>query len=222
MKIKKRPGDSGISYRLRFPEDELRQSWLPMLLDAYAIIDRGINLATKREEKRRNVTLACKKGCDHCCHTHQDIPLYPLEMVGIYWFVIEKIMPPEREILKVQLLNYENGAPCPFLIKGTCAIHFLRPVSCRQFNVFNKPCGKDEDPYYTRREDVLTPLQEYTDQAFFTMLPFYGITTREDRLKAIRENIIHLQVCNLKSCDWKSLGRRIEDPDKGAVHVTKG
>jgi Fe-S-cluster containining protein len=222
MMIRKRPADTDGSYRLRFPEDEQRHSWLPMLLDAYAIIDCGITLAIKREERRRNVTLACRKGCDHCCHTHKDIPLFPLEMVGIYWFGIEKPGPPVREILMVQLLKYERGACCPFLIQGACAIHPVRPVSCRQFNVFNRPCGKGEDPYYTRREDVLTPPREYTERAFSVMLPFYGITGREDRLRAIRENVIHSQVSNLKSCDWKGLGKRMESFDTGAVYVAEG
>ncbi|MBS1114086.1 MAG: hypothetical protein H6Q92_1849, partial [Nitrospirae bacterium] len=40
---------------------------------------------------------------------------------------------------------------------------------CRQFNVFGSPCAEGEDPYYTRREDVLLPIKQYTDRAFFDL-----------------------------------------------------
>lgn len=202
--------------RLHFPEDEAKLPWLPMLLDAYAVIDKGVALAIGREEKKRKVRLACAEGCDRCCHTHKDIPLYPLEVVGIYWFAIEKMGRSLREILKRQLSSYTQGDACPFLVNRSCSIHPLRPVACRQFNVFNKPCEKDEDPYYARRGDVLTPLQEYTNEAFFIMLPFYGFTSKADRMRAIKNKLIHTQVSNLKSCNWKVLSRRMDDFDARA------
>ena len=51
-----------------------------MLLDAYAIIDKGIAVAIKEYEEKSTARLACKKGCAHCCSTHKDIPVYPLEL----------------------------------------------------------------------------------------------------------------------------------------------
>jgi len=38
--------------RLSFPDDESRQAWLPLLLEACAIVDAGINEAIRREEKQ--------------------------------------------------------------------------------------------------------------------------------------------------------------------------
>ncbi len=199
--------------RLHFPDDESKFGWLPMLLDAYAIIDRGVAAAITREEKRQNTKVACKKGCSSCCHTHKDIPMYPLELVGVYWFVIEKTVQPLRAVLKKQLLSFEKGGPCPFLTDDSCSIHPLRPVACRQFNVFRKPCEKDEDPFFTRRDDVLTPIQEYVDQAFTIMLPFYGITNEADKVRAIQQNLIHTQVSNLKSYKWRKLSERMDEFD---------
>ena len=199
--------------RLHFPEDETKLSWLSMLLDAYAIIDKGIAVAVNEYEEKNTAKLACKKGCAHCCSTHKDVPVYPLELVGIYWYCTEKINKSLRNILEKQLLNHRSDSPCPFLIESSCSIHPLRPVSCRQFNVFNKPCDYGEDPYYTRRDDVLTPIQNYTEQAFLIMLPFYGITDETKKIHVIKNNLIHTQVCNLQSYKWKGLIKTMADFD---------
>jgi len=200
------------SKRVRFPVEESKFPWLSMLLDAYAVIDEGVAAAIHEREEERGASLACKKGCDNCCRTHTDIPLYPLELVGIYWYSTEKMAKPLRELLRIQLKVHRAEDPCPFLINGSCSIHTIRPVACRQFNVFNKPCGVGEDPYFTRREDVLTPIQEYTDRAFSVMLPYYGITNKGDRQKAIA-HIIHTQAVNLQSFEWKKLVRLMDKFD---------
>jgi len=212
-KTKKTVLENASSKSIQFPDDEARFPWLAMLLDAYAIIDDGIVAAIKKKGSGSSVRLSCSKGCDNCCRTHSDIPVYPLELVGIYWFSIEKILPPDREILKNRLSGHLKGEPCPFIVSGSCSIHPLRPIACRQFNVFNRPCKEGEDPYYTRREDVLTPIQDYTDRAFSTMLPFYGITDEADKKRAIKDNLIHTQVRILQTCNWKELGRRMDDFD---------
>ncbi len=204
--------DKDASMRIRFSEEESKFPWLSMLLDAYAIIDKGVAVAVKAEEEERNTELACKEGCGNCCRTHSDIPLYPLELIGIYWFATEKIALPLRDILKIQLSGHTGDGPCPFLIDNSCSIHPLRPVSCRQFNIFNEPCDEGEDPYYTRRDDVLTPLEEYTNRAFAAMLSFYGIADGTDRTKAVSA-IIHTQVINLQTFEWKKLVRIMENFD---------
>lgn len=175
-----------------------------MLLDAYAIIDKGVAVAIDNEKKRRKERLACRKGCDNCCRTHKDIPVYPHEIVGIYWFSAEKTDGLVREVLRQQLSSHGGGGACPFLVKGSCSIHLLRPAACRQFNVFNKSCAEGEDPYYTRRDDVLTPIRGYTNRAFSVMLPFYGVTDSADEGLAVN-NIIHTGAVNLQTYSWKKL-----------------
>jgi Fe-S-cluster containining protein len=193
---------NGLSRRLYFPEDEKRLPWLPMLLDAYAIADTGIAVALRDAERKQKKKLACGKGCGNCCEHQKDLPLYPHELVGIYWYVSEKMAAPMREALKNRLAAHAPDSPCPFLIDGSCSIHPLRPVGCRQFNVFTTPCAPGEDPYYTRRNDVLVPLAEYTDRAFAEAAPFYP-KQGTDIAGAVK--FIRSQIMNLHVFDWMKL-----------------
>jgi uncharacterized protein len=195
--------------RLSFPSDEKEHIWLPLLLDAYFIIDKGISEAVKTAFIKGK-KLACMKGCSNCCKTHQTIPVYPLELVGLSWYITEKITGPEREIIKTRLRRYKENEPCPFLVNGACSVHPMRPVACRQFNVFSTPCGEGEDPYYTRREDVLSPIKKYTDRAFFIMLPFYGVEDEKERWKIIESGAVHQVVKLMQTCNWKSLADKME------------
>jgi len=199
--------------RLKFPSDEKLHPWLSMLLDAYYLADKGIAEALKNEV-RKGRRLACAKGCSHCCKTHQTIPVYPIELVGLSWYVTEKINGPERRVIREQLLSYEENSPCPFLVEGACSVHPMRPVSCRQFNVFDKPCTEGEDPYYTRRKDVLTPIKKYTDRVFFIMLPFYGVAEENERWKMIESGAVHHVVKLMQTCKWKSLAEKMEEFDR--------
>lgn len=206
--------DSGeTSRRLNFPEDERRLSWLPLLLDAYAIADTGVAIAIRNEEERRGRRLACGKACGNCCEHQSDLPLYPHELVGIYWYVAEKMEPALRARLKVQLAAHTADSPCPFLIDGSCSIHPLRPIGCRQFNVFSSPCLPGEDPYFTRRADVLTPLPEYTDQAFAAVIAFYDMEEGTDLATAVRQ--IRAQIMNLQTYDWRKLLAVISSLESG-------
>jgi len=204
MKKSRKTADAEIK-RFHSSEDEARFAWLPMLLDAYEIIDRGVDIAIKREKRKTLRRLACSEGCGACCKTHADIPVYPLELAGIYWYTIEKMKGQVRTVLVEQLAGHAGKPPCPFLINNTCSIYPIRPVACRQFIVFTKPCAEGEDAFHTRREDVLTPLQDFTDQAFFTMLPFYGITKEADRIQAVNNKVLNTRIQNLQKCDWKLL-----------------
>jgi Fe-S-cluster containining protein len=194
---------AGLSRRISFPGDEQRIPWLSMLLDAYAIVDTGVAVAVRNEEKRRKSRLACGKGCGNCCVQQRDIPLYPHELVGIYWYVSEKLGPPLRDALKDRLAAHAIDSPCPFLVDGSCSIHPLRPIGCRQFNVFTTPCAPGEDPYYTRRDDVLVPRPDYTNRAFTAVLAFYKMEKEQDVAKAVK--LIRSQIMNLQEYDWKKL-----------------
>lgn len=210
MKKNKSTGAAN-SFRVRFPDEEARNTWLPMLLDAYEVIDRGIFLALQREKRKNQRRPVCSAGCGSCCSTHADIPLYPLEMTGIYWYILEKTDPAFRQALIEKLEGSSGQSPCPFLSEKKCMIYPVRPMACRQFIVFNRPCSDGEDPYHTRRNDVLTPLQDFVDRAFYSMLPFYGITGDTDKEAAIKNRIIHSRVKNLKTTDWKPLAQRIAE-----------
>lgn len=212
MKRKQSQVSSGLSRRLHFPADEKRLPWLPALLDAYAIADTGVAIAVRDAEKKQGKRLACAAGCDVCCH-QPDIPIYPHELVGIYWYAAEKLSPDVREAVRTALANHVCGAACPFLVDSACAIHAVRPVSCRQFNVFTRACAPGEDPYYTRREDVLVPLTDYTDRAFAAVLAFYGLKGGGDAAASVRA--VRSRIVNLQEFDWKKLAGMLEQAVAG-------
>ncbi len=193
----------GLSRRLHFPADEKRLLWLPLLLDAYAIADTGVAVAVRTSEKKQKKQLACGKGCGTCCVDQKDLPIYPHEIVGVYWYASEKITGSARSILRSRLTGQAPDPGCPFLIESSCIIHPLRPMGCRQFNVFTAPCSPGEDPYYTRREDVLQPDQTYLDRAFAAVIPFYNLKKESDAGRAVKT--IRAQIMNLRSFDWTKL-----------------
>ncbi len=182
--------------------------WLSRLLDAFAVADTGVAIAVRAAEKRQKKALACGKGCDVCCR-QKDIPLYPHELVGLYWFVSEKMTGLKRDIVKQQLAEHSPGSSCPFLVDHSCTIHSVRPVSCRQFNVFTTPCAPGEDPYYTRRDDVLVPLPDYTDRAFASVVKFYELEREREVAKAVK--LVRAQIMNLQEYDWKKLVKAMEE-----------
>ncbi len=202
MKRSHKKNAGGLSARVRFPGDELRLPWLAALLDSYAVVDTGVAIAVRDHEKKLKVKLGCARGCDVCCR-QKDIPLYPHEVVGLYWYASEKMAAPDRQILKGQLTDHAAGSVCPFLIDHVCSVHPVRPVSCRWFNVFTTPCAPGEDPYYSRRGDVLEPIQDYTDRAFGAVFPFYNMKKEGDTISAVK--LIGSQILNLQTYDWKKL-----------------
>jgi Fe-S-cluster containining protein len=217
IKMNKRSGEKNKkkpakAKRFSSSVDENLHPWLPALLDAYYIVDKGIAEAVE-SKNRKGRELACSKGCSYCCSTHRDIPVYPLELVGISWYVIEKVSGSLREVLRDRLENYSQNSPCPFLIDSICGVHLVRPMACRQFNVFGKPCSAGEDPYHTRREDVLSPVKKHVDQAFFIMLPFYGVEKESDRKGLIEQGAMHKMVRVLQECNWQSLAKKMDKVD---------
>jgi Fe-S-cluster containining protein len=199
VKKSAKTGSGSLSRRLPFPQDEERLPWLAALLDSYAITDTGVAIAVRDAEKKQKKKLACGKDCDVCCH-QPDIPLYPHELEGLRWYVAEKLEPPTRERVLKQCTAHTQGSPCPFLVEHACAVHPMRPVACRQYNVFTTPCAPGEDPYYTRRDDVLVPLSDYRDRAFAAVARYYGMEKERDNEKVVRS--IKGMIMNLQEYDW--------------------
>ncbi len=195
--------------RLRFPEAEERHDWLAPLLDAFYATDQGVHEGIRRQQ-RQGRTLACNKGCGSCCETHTTIPVYPLELIGLYWYAAEQIEGELRDRLRDSLRAFETGAPCPFLLDQRCAVHPMRPMACRHFNVFGRPCAEGEDAYHTRRADVLTPIRRYQDEAFFHLLPFHGVKSKAERRQAIKKGTVHALARVLQELDWNRLADRME------------
>ncbi|GAB6097847.1 YkgJ family cysteine cluster protein [Desulfatiferula olefinivorans] len=200
--------------RLSCPEAEQAFSWLPMLLDAYYIADAGIHEQIRRDTVKHKRRLACAKGCSTCCKTHVTIPVYPLELVGLFWYLSDVIGPDRKDAVLGQLESYVPGRGCPFLVDESCAVHPMRPLACRFFNVFNTACAPGEDPFYTRRNDVMTPDEKLKDKALASLLPYHGIHLRQQRKEAMQNGFFLRYVKNLQDINWTKVAFQIRNGER--------
>lgn len=191
--------------RLRFPEDEKRQPWLPLLLEIQHLTNQGVAAAIKADGRK----LACGRGCASCCRTHTDIPVYPLELMGIAWYTTEKLTGDLRERVRVQLQQHRDLGACPFLVDEACAIHPLRPMACRQFNVFVTVCAAGEDAFHTRRGDVLQPDAKRKDEALREMLRHHNIKDGRERRRLVESGEVHRLAQSLREMRWETLATRL-------------
>jgi Fe-S-cluster containining protein len=195
--------------RLACAEDEARLPWLGLLLDVYRTTDQGVAQGI-RQAARRGRTLACARGCAACCRSHADIPVYPLELAGIAWFVSEKIGGALRETLQRQLAEHKAKPSCPFLVDEACSIHPLRPMACRHFNVFDRACAEGEDAFHTRREDVLTPVAFHKNKALAMMLRHHQVPTEAERKARVADGSVHGLAQSLREVRWENLAQRMQ------------
>ena len=193
--------------RLRFPDDEKRQPWLPLLLEIQYLTNQGVATAIKADGRK----LACARGCASCCRTHTDIPVYPLELMGIAWFACEKLAGELRERVRQQLLRHRELGACPFLVDEACAIHPLRPMACRQFNVFNMVCASGEDAFHTRFQDVLKPDAKLKNEALREMLRHHNVKDGRERRRLVESGEVHRLAQSLREMRWETLAARMQD-----------
>ena len=193
---------------VRFPEHEARHPWLPVLLRMHALVDAGIEAAVRAEERRRGVRRACRSGCDVCCRTQSDIPVFQIELAGLSWFCAERLAGPTRSAVRAGLERHLPGArECPFLVERACAVHPVRPMACRLFTVFGRPCAEGEDPFHTRRPEMLAPPPGLLARAYRVMLPFHGVTEPKDQETWLERGLVKTLAVNFPDCDWRSLAR---------------
>ena len=195
--------------RLAFAEDVARLPWLGLLLEVHHTTDEGVAQGIRQAE-RAGRKLACTRGCAACCRSHSDIPVYPLELAGIAWYLVEKLGGELRARVRQQLARHKAHTACPFLVDEACAIHALRPMACRHFNVFDRVCAEGEDAFHTRREDVLTPVAFYKDKALATMLRHHQVPTEAERKARVADGSVHGLAQSLREVRWENLAQRME------------
>ncbi len=188
--------------------------WLSLLIDSYYSADQGIYEGIRRATQQGQ-QLACAKGCAHCCRSHTTIPVYPLELVGIYWYVLKQMSPSLQERLQAVLQQHQARQPCPFLLDEACSIHPMRPLACRHFNVFNTPCAPGEDAFYSRRHDVLKPLKKFQNAALEAMLPYHGIKHAAEKRQALKQGTLHSFAMVLQEIPWIKLSERMRPIKEG-------
>jgi Fe-S-cluster containining protein len=175
--------------RFEFPDDEKKYPWLRMLFDAYNFLDSAIMKGLEEHKIKTGRSLACSKGCFFCCLKHA-IPANAIEMSGISWYASEKLSGDQREKVKIQLLHHKETTICPFLVNKECSVYPVRPIACRQFNVLGKVCLPGEDPFVSRHEDMWNPDITVPLRVTMILLPFFGITNREEQIKAFEQGFM--------------------------------
>jgi Fe-S-cluster containining protein len=89
--------------------------------------------------------VACRSGCDHCCH--QVVGVSAPEALAIYDHLRATRSPAELERLKAHVERLHERSrgrspaerlspehPCVFLERGNCSIYDVRPLACRGVN----------------------------------------------------------------------------------------
>lgn len=119
--------------------------------------------------------IACRPGCDFCCHNQ--IEVIPLEALAIGSYV-QGLPEAEQESLqdrieaslalrtgktKNEIARSRREFPCPFLHQGLCAIYPVRPLVCRAMHSLDvvrcEQALADEDlspdRYYLHRDEIV-------------------------------------------------------------------
>lgn len=156
------------------PDSSLTHLWLPSLIKAQAIMDVGVRLAVRHESALRGESPACREKCAGCCSSRH-VAATPVEVAGATWQLQREATPRARTALE-RLAGKEADGNCPLLVDGLCAAYSMRFLTCRQLVVFGRSCSPGEDPFRTRRADVLTPLRTYAFKARSLLLPLLGVT----------------------------------------------
>lgn len=119
----------------------------------------NVLLRTDQERTREaGVSISCKKGCGACCR--QVVPVSPAEAFSLM-DTLQEMGPSlrERRLARIRAIvrnvsrvvatghppwhdpdaYFALGESCPFLVRGACSIHTVRPLACREQLVTSDP-----------------------------------------------------------------------------------
>jgi Fe-S-cluster containining protein len=178
------------------------------------LIDTEYLKHIEQDQKKRNKTIVCKKGCCECC-INQAVPITQVELQGISWYAIEKLNNPLRDQVKEQLRIYKQIKHCPFLINKACSIYPMRPIACRTFFVYTKTCIPDEDILSSRPSDILLGSREIARQSAFILLQAFGITDKNKQIHAFEAGLIKEMSQPMHELDWSAFYTGMGKYDSG-------
>jgi Fe-S-cluster containining protein len=98
--------------------------------------------------------VACKAGCDHCCH--QSVGVTAPEALAIFHHLKDVLSSAELESIAARVVEahertrglssterFSPDHPCVFLDAGRCSVYEARPLSCRGMNSLDaNECAK--------------------------------------------------------------------------------
>jgi Fe-S-cluster containining protein len=110
----------------------------------------------------RDIPVACKKGCSHCCHIW--VSVTAPEAIHISKRLRQRPEPVLDRVKAVHLQTKDAqfgagnrpAVPCPLLSDGICSIYEFRPKACRFHASQNVTIC--ERAYRLSHEDIPTPL----------------------------------------------------------------
>lgn len=202
--------ENKLTNREKYPH-ELHYPWLIILLDSYYICDNEVKVDVAIQETITKRKIACHKGCCNCC-LRSDVLLSQIELQGISWFVSEIMDYESQNKLKPRLENHRRSMECPFLIENMCSIYFVRPLSCRHFLVYNKPCDIDEDVLFSRPNDIYLTPKDIVWKVARRLMDFeeYECSTEETKREKFDQGVIFQNSRSLHKIDWNCLISLIE------------
>lgn len=91
------------------------------LRELYAIVDEWMSY--------NGENVACRRGCNHCCHIAVAVFEDEAKMIGAH-LNVEPEKPP-RYRMDFNDVPFGPSFPCTFLKNGECSIYEHRPLNCR-------------------------------------------------------------------------------------------
>lgn len=92
-------------------------------------------------ESSKTGSLACKKGCAHCCYLR--VVAYTFEVVSIYFLLVNKLrgnalqsfkdrLSEQRELIRPMSHDQHlaTNVRCPMLVNDACITWPVRPIAC--------------------------------------------------------------------------------------------
>jgi Fe-S-cluster containining protein len=115
-----------------------------------AAVAKNVMAATSRLAesllaRAANGQVACRAGCDHCCH--QSVGVTAPEALAIFEHLKAALSGPELSAIAEHVATlhertrglssaerFSSAHPCPFLKAGECSVYEVRPLACRGMN----------------------------------------------------------------------------------------
>jgi Fe-S-cluster containining protein len=168
--------DARRAVRMRTAET-LRGGRTPLTLVAVADDAAGMAEEAMRQAVRaeRPPDLACRKGCDWCCHL--TVGTSAAEVVRLLQYLRQTLAPDEFRALRERVVRLDEqrrglpaadrdgaGLPCALLVDHRCIAYPVRPLTCRGFNSrdasqcerFVRSSGKTVLPLYATQLRLTT------------------------------------------------------------------
>ncbi|MEE4331016.1 MAG: YkgJ family cysteine cluster protein [Wenzhouxiangella sp.] len=112
-------------------------------------VQRLIERETRTLPRADRLALACRAGCDFCCHLR--VMATPIEVFALLDYLArslseqdlasltERIRETDRRLRAIepeQILT--TNIPCPVLVDGTCSAYPGRPLNCRSYHSLSR------------------------------------------------------------------------------------